>query len=78
MTLLYGVYTFIGEMKMDNFDIECPGCHSNIHVPFFRELEAKAIEKADLLEISARDKLEGFHHASLWELIKFWGRNRWI
>ena len=57
---------------MDKVTIECPECHQVIHVPFFRELEAQAVSDAYLLEITAKEKLDGFYRASLWDLIKFW------
>ncbi len=44
---------------MEHFDIECPNCKLNIHVPFMRKLKAKAIEEADMMEITAREELAG-------------------
>ena len=61
---------------MEHFDIACPKCEINIHVPFMRELEAKAIEEADLAEITARQEigmLKGWlRSVSLFGLFKFW------
>ena len=65
---------------MEQFQIQCPNCKINIHVPFIRELEAKAIEEADLAEITAREELgclNGWlNTASLWGLLKFWFTRR--
>jgi len=65
-------------MDLLEMDITCPNCKMKIHVPFFRDLEAKAIEEFDLSEISAQDKYNGLKgwldSASLWELVKYWWR----
>jgi len=65
---------------MNNIDIDCPVCHSEIHVPFIRDLEAKAIEDFDLAEITAQEKYASLkkmlERASLWSLIRFWWRKR--
>jgi len=61
---------------MEQFEIQCPNCKVNIHIPFVRELKAQAIEEADLAEITAREELLGLRlwlgNVSLWSLIKFW------
>ena len=61
---------------MEQFDVQCPKCQINIHIPFFRELEAKAIEEADLAEITAREEigmLRGWlASVSLFGLFQFW------
>ena len=63
-----------------HFDFDCPQCHTNVHVPFFRDLEAKAIEDYDLLEISAQEKLRAMRHwvynVSLSGLIIWWLKGR--
>ena len=59
-----------------SFDVNCTQCHTTIHVPFFRELEARAIEEYDLLELDAQAKLSGLKlwlsSVSLFGLIRFW------
>ena len=63
---------------VEEFSINCPKCKVNVHVPFVRELEARAIEEADLAEITARQQLDDVRYwlnsASLWELVKFWSK----
>ena len=67
-------------MESLHFDFDCPQCHTTVHVPFFKDLEAKAIEDFDLLEISAQDELQGLRlwlsGVSLFGLIKFWFQRR--
>ncbi|KKN01378.1 hypothetical protein LCGC14_1128270 [marine sediment metagenome] len=52
-----------------DFEVECPYCHINIHILFWRELEAKAIEKFDMNEVTAQQERDSmwlwFHNASL-------------
>jgi len=61
---------------MEQVKIQCPQCKVNINVPFMRELKAKAIEEADLSELTARDRLRGWelwlYSASLWDMLKLW------
>ena len=62
---------------MEEVNIDCPNCHIKIHVPFWRELEVKALEEADLAEISAREELS---HLRGWLAnVNLWGflRYRW-
>lgn len=65
---------------MEQVNIVCPNCKMTVHVPFMRELQAKAIKRADMLEMSARQELEQtqywLRHASLWTFFKVWWHNR--
>ena len=65
-----------GIMETLHFDFDCPKCHTTVHVPFFRDLEAKAVEDFDLLEVSAQARLSGLSlwlsSVSLFGLIKYW------
>ena len=65
---------------MEQFQIRCPACGVNIHVPFMRELEAQALEEADLAEITARQELSGLRTwlrgVSIIGLFKFWLRRQ--
>lgn len=65
---------------MESYDIKCPNCHSTIHIPFMRELEAKAIAEADLAELTAREELSlmksRLRNISLMGLLKFWLRRQ--
>ena len=65
---------------MDNIDIVCPNCYTKIHMPFFRDVKAQAIERADLAEREARKELLELRFwladVSLFGLIKFWLKRR--
>lgn len=38
-------------MKRLQFDIDCPNCHTKIHVPFTEELKAQAIKDSNMTEL---------------------------
>lgn len=57
---------------MLQYTVECPSCHKDIHIPFMKALEAKAIEEFDMLERDAQEELSCFQKASLWQLLRFW------
>lgn len=60
---------------MMQFDISCPNCHTLVHIPFMRELKARAIKEFDLAEVYAQDKLSSLE---LWlETVSFWGLIKW-
>ena len=63
-----------------DFEVECPHCHINIHVPFWRRLEVRAIEKFEMNEVTAQQERDSmrlwFHNASLFKLIWFWLRRK--
>jgi len=63
---------------MESFNIHCPQCNINIAVPFWRELEVRALDEADLAETTARQELSDIkgwlHSVSLFGLLKFWRR----
>jgi len=67
-------------MRMLHFDIDCPKCHTRIHVPFVEELKDKAVEDFNIAELSAQDKLLSLElclqEASLITLLKYWLRNK--
>lgn len=65
---------------MEFFSIDCPNCKAHIHIPFMRELKAKALEEADLAELTARDELSmlrgWLNSVSLLGLFKHWWYRR--
>lgn len=65
---------------MNEFKINCPNCHVTIRVPFVRELKVQAIKDADMLEVTARDKLLALelwlNSTSIFGLLKWWIKRR--